>query len=368
VPNQPQTHITQSHTAEEQPHTVDAHPQHAQTKSRRGELVQLVLLLVLVNLFWYFVILPSMKSHFSVVLLISFELGLLYLITNFIQGDNILEKERIFRITNVAEKIKGRTSDNKLKPMRLAFIPREIRPIVQSLNHMIETIEERTKQELDFVASASHELRTPLAGIKLQTQIAQRAGDEPERVAALDKVMKSVNRTESLINQLLILSRLEPDIMKGDFAKVDLVRIAENELAELAPEAMRKRINFGITYGSKGIITGNRESLAVLINNLLRNAINYAPERDGKIELSISAGINKKEIILKVQDNGPGIPKAERERVLQRFYKIQKGNKGGTGLGLSIVKKIADLHNADIKFEDADGGQGLVAKVIFKAA
>jgi two-component system, OmpR family, sensor histidine kinase QseC len=337
---------------------------HNQSKnSRRFEIFLLVLLLITVNLFYFFVILPSYKGSFSIIFLIIPELAIIYLIVRFLQSENLFEKERIQRISGVAQKIKNRSKQNALKPMRLLFIPKEIRPIVESMNHMLKTIHDQTKEEMDFVSSASHELRTPLAGIKLQTQIAQRAKDVEEKKQALEKVVTSINRAESLINQLLTLHRLEPEIMKEKFKKVDLVTVAEHEIAELVPDALRKKINIGIAYGSKGIILGNPEALSVLINNLIRNAINYAPDADGKVELSINQ--SGKKVILAVQDNG--IPKEERENVLKRFYKIQKGNKGGTGLGLSIVKKISDLHEAKIEFQDpSDSTTGLVAIVEFK--
>jgi two-component system sensor histidine kinase QseC len=333
--------------------------------SRRFEIFLLVLLLVTVNLFYHFVVAESFKSAFSIFFLIVPELAIFYLIIRFLQSENLFEKERIQRIKGVAEKIKNRSKQNALKPMRLIFVPKEIRPIVESMNDILKTIHDQTKEEMDFVSSASHELRTPLAGIKLQTQIAQRAKDAEEKKQALEKVVTSINRAENLINQLLTLHRLEPEIMKEKFKKVDLVKIAEQEIAELAPDALRKKINIGIAYGSKGEILGNAEALGVLINNLLRNAINYAPDADGKVELSINK--TNKKIVLRIQDNGAGIPKEERENVLKRFYKIQKGNKGGTGLGLSIVKKISDLHEGKIELQDPeDGTVGLVASVEFK--
>lgn len=334
--------------------------------SAKSEIILLVLLLITVNLFYCFVISPSIKSFYAPIFLILPELAIIYLIIRYLQSENLFEKERIQRISSVAEKIKNRSIVNALKPMRLIFIPKEIRPIVDAMNQLLKSIKTQTTEEMDFVSSAAHELRTPLAGIKLQTQIAQRAKIESEKEQALEKVVTSINRAESLINQLLTLHRLEPEIMKGEFKQVDLVSIAEPEIAELAPDALRKKINIGIGYGSAGNILGNPESLSVLINNLLRNAINYAPEdNNGKVELSTYTENNK--VILKIQDNGIGIPKDERANVLKRFYKIHKGNKGGTGLGLSIVKKIADLHDAKVEFEDpADGTTGLVVKIIFR--
>jgi two-component system sensor histidine kinase QseC len=266
-------------------------------------------------------------------------------------------------LKKVAAEIAQR-SPSQLEPLTVRDTPEEIRPLALSLNRLLERLDEALESERRFTANAAHELRTPLAGLKTQAQVALRATDEPQRMQMLAKIVDGVDRATHLVGQLLTLARLDPDAAAAQYGPVDLARTAVAVVGERAPAALEKNIGIELAEDSRGTVSGDAAALAILISNLVDNAIRYTPS-GGSVEVAVTGGEDG--VTLTVTDSGPGIPELERARVFERFYRAPGSGSQGCGLGLSIVQRIAELHGASIELAAPATGSGLQVKVRFPA-
>jgi two-component system sensor histidine kinase QseC len=251
---------------------------------------------------------------------------------------------------------------SSLQPVGVNPIPVEARPLVNALNALFARLGQAFEREKRLTADAAHELRTPLAGLRTQAEVAQRATDESEKHNALSQLVKGVDRTTRLVEQLLTMARLDPDIGLQDFQDVELREIVSEVLAELSNSAIERGIDIELQGEGTHIVRGNAEALRVLVRNLVDNAIRYTPQA-GRVVVSIASTRNQ--IGLTVSDNGPGIVPDERERVFERFYRGHESPAGGSGLGLSIVRRIAALHDASVILGTSTYG-GLEVRVAFQ--
>lgn len=238
-------------------------------------------------------------------------------------------------------------------------IPKEIMPCVNAINRLLSYHHDRYLQERDFTAHASHELRTPLAGIRLQTELALAATDPAKRERALNNVLKSIDRSTRLVEQLLAISRLTSETVDLAKENVDIVSLVKRVANDNRDVAYKKKIDLSFTANADNIfVEASEDSLNILVDNLVRNALIYTPT-DGTVSINVSknAGVNYATLV--VEDNGPGIPENLRGRVMKRFEKADKGSQTGTGLGLAIVKRIVDLHQGTIELQKGSKGKGL---------
>lgn len=254
---------------------------------------------------------------------------------------------------------------NRLEPLAMDGVPEEVAPLAQALNNLFSRLKQAIESERRFTADAAHELRTPLAALKIQAQVASRSTDETERHAALENVLKGVDRATRLVAQLLTLARVDPETAISSYKPVDLQGLTASVMNELESLAYVKQIKLTLAEGSPCIVLGNEDQLGLLLRNLLDNAIRYTPAHG---HVSLTTLHNADGIVLEVQDTGPGISKTEREQVLQRFYRTPGSKEEGSGLGLSIVQRIAELHGAKLVLGDSDSGHGLLVKVIWPIA
>lgn len=264
----------------------------------------------------------------------------------------------------VAGQLQSRAPEN-LAALDEARVPREVSPLVQAINALFARVRASFEQERRFTADAAHELRTPLAGIKTQAQVALAAlpvGSSAELGRALAHVVQGVDRATHLVEQLLVLARLDPQADLPGAMPVVLHDLAAACIAELAQSAADKNIALALDGADKAQILGDPTLLAVLLRNLVDNAIRYSSAAD-EVEVSVTRAPGA--LVLRVADNGPGIAQEERDRVLDRFYRIVGSSGQGSGLGLSIVKRIADLHHASIRLLPKAQGTGLVVEVSF---
>jgi two-component system sensor histidine kinase QseC len=221
-------------------------------------------------------------------------------------------------------------------------------------------LQQAFETERRFTSDAAHELRTPLAAIKTQAQVALRSSADEERRRALNQVISGVDRASHLVQQLLTLARIDPTLWVGS-ELIDLPALASEVLAEIAPMALARDIDLSLEAGLPPAIRGDRAMLGMMLRNLVDNAIKYTPA-GGKVEVRLAR--DGARLNLSVDDSGPGITPEERARVFERFYRQVGTNVPGSGLGLSIVKRIADLHHAEVRLGDAALG-GLRAEVVF---
>lgn len=251
-----------------------------------------------------------------------------------------------------------------LDPVDLNEVPVEISPLVDELNKLFLRLQQAFEREQRFAADAAHELHTPLAALKTQAQVALKATDPQECYRHLKQVIASVDRCSHIIQQLLTLCRLSPEsILPEHFTHVNLSRIAAEVIAQLAPQAILKKIEIElIAKDSEYTLLGNTTGLHVLIRNLVDNAIRYTPA-GGVIKVRIFNKLDA--ILLQVIDNGPGIPDKLRARVFERFFRVLGTNAQGSGLGLAIVEQIAKLHKGSIALETAEKRTGLKVEIRF---
>lgn len=263
-------------------------------------------------------------------------------------------------LQRLAAQIDRRSGDN-LELITRDYKYTEIITIKSALNQLLHRLEETLSREKRITSDAAHELRTPLAAIRLHTELAKSAKNQAQKNESLDQIIHGVDRTTHLVEQLLTLARLEPELLANDFAKVDLTALIIEECALLSPLAINKDIDISFDENQIKPINGHEPSLRLLIRNLLTNAISYTPAM-GKISISLSEQKQKTTFI--VEDSGPGISEQDRERVMERFYRAENHQTPGCGIGLSIVDRVVQMHQGSLELRKADSGQGL--KVIVR--
>lgn len=244
-------------------------------------------------------------------------------------------------------------------------LPVEIAPLVTSLDALVGRVTEVLDNERRFTADAAHELRTPLAALKIQAQVAQRATDDEIRAHALDQVLSGVERMTHLVEQLLTLARLDPDVAIAADSVVNLAEIAENICCVLTPQALRREQGLALEGARSLAVHGNRWWLEVLVRNLVDNALRYSPA-GGRVVVSLDAEARS----LRVADEGPGIAPELYEQMLTRFARGAGSDADGCGLGLSIVARIVQILGATLEFGPGlarPDGMGLAVVVHFPA-
>ncbi len=246
-------------------------------------------------------------------------------------------------------------------------MPMEVRPLVHAMNELLERLSSALSSQQRFIADAAHQLRTPIAGLKTQTELALRQAPSGEAQSTLKQLRSATEQTTRLVNQLLSLARAEPAIGRPhERTKIDLVALAREVAADWVPRALARRIDLGFEEpGVPVCIEGDAFLLREMLNNLLDNAVRYT---DSGGQVSVRVALEVGSPVLAVEDNGPGIPEAERSRVFERFYRVLGTGVDGCGLGLAIVKEIAQHHNAAVELATGADGKGTVMRIVFRQA
>ncbi|MEO7726284.1 MAG: ATP-binding protein, partial [Burkholderiales bacterium] len=227
-----------------------------------------------------------------------------------------------------------RRSEDALEPLPVARVPGEVQPLVAALNDLLARLGRALSLQKSFIADAAHELRTPLTAVKLQIQLAERASGEAERATAFAQLKAGADRAARLVQQLLTLARSEPGAAERPFAMADLTEIARHAVAEHAPIAEAKNVDLGLSAAAPVMMMGDSDALRTMLGNLIDNAVHYTPG-GGAVDVTVATREGQPCWI--VTDTGPGIPPAERSRVLDRFYRLDTAGATGSGLGLAIV-------------------------------
>ncbi|MEW5755067.1 MAG: ATP-binding protein [Pseudomonadota bacterium] len=264
----------------------------------------------------------------------------------------------------LSTEIQNREPKN-LKPIDIEHTPEEITPVVSSMNTLLQRLRTAFENERRFTADASHELRTPLAALKTHAQVALRLAENETQKKSLHQVISGVDRASHLVDQLLTLARLDPEKDADSLAQdIDLCEVAASVIGDLSGFAHEKKIDLGLQGDCRGRVRGNAGMLAIMIRNLVDNALRYTPA-DGVVEVAVTTEHDR--VMLRVMDNGPGIPEEARAKVFERFYRQLGTQAPGVGLGLSIVARIIELHQAEIALHTSPLG-GLEVRVSFTPA
>ncbi|MBI5006940.1 MAG: sensor histidine kinase N-terminal domain-containing protein [Nitrosomonadales bacterium] len=254
-----------------------------------------------------------------------------------------------------------RRAPEALSPLDAEAAPHEVLPLIERLNQLFVRIDATFQRERRFTADAAHELRTPVAAIKAQAQVARKAAAEAERLHALDNAILGCDRATHLIEQLLTLARV--DAPGAGVAEVcSLSEIAAGEIAVIAPEALGKGVHIELHAQDTAPVQGNPELLRILMRNLLDNAVRHTtPGTMVRVATESIKGV----VGVSVCDDGPGVSEQELSKISERFYRPVETQASGSGLGLSIVRRIAEVHGAEVVFARADTGRGLCVTVTF---
>ena len=248
-------------------------------------------------------------------------------------------------VERIASELRRRDAQ-RLDPVPAEQLPTEVEPMVRSLNGLLERLRRAFAAQRAFVADAAHELRTPIAALKLQAGLVARARDDAARSAALGELNAGIDRSAHLIDQLLTLARSEPEALASAGADVDLARVAGDAVAGMLPLAQARGSRIGFTATRPAAIRGDEKALRSLVGNLIDNALRHTPG-GSRIEVEVAAEGDA--VRLSVDDDGPGIPVEERERVFDRFYGRNAGDAAGSGLGLAIAKTVVERHEGRIE-------------------
>lgn len=261
----------------------------------------------------------------------------------------------------------GSRSPRDLAPLSENIAPAEVRPLIRSMNDMLARLGSALDAQQRFIADAAHQLRTPLAGIRTQTELALRQNDIGEVRATLSQLMNATERTTHLINQMLSLARAEPGAQRASAPEpLDLTQLARETAMEWVPRALTHNIDLGFDAEQRTLsVPGDAFMLKEMLSNLLDNAIRYT-QAGGNVTVRVAAEDNR--VALCVEDNGPGIPESERERVFERFHRVLGSSVEGVGLGLAIVREIAESHGAQVALGAGLNGVGTSVRVVFPAA
>lgn len=252
-----------------------------------------------------------------------------------------------------------------LEPVALTDMPAEIEPVVQSLNALFERIQAMVDSERRFTADAAHELRTPIAAIRTQAQVALAAGaDLEQREHALRYTLAGCDRATHLVEQLLTLSRLESSSTGAPNALVDVSAVAQRVAADLALAALEREQELALDAPAPAFIRADEMLTSLLVRNLLDNALRYSPDT-ARVHVAVSTDLQQ--VILQVEDSGPGLTEAEMARLGERFYRVLGSDNTGSGLGWSIVRRIAAAYQAQVDVRRSGRLGGLCVTVRWPA-
>ncbi|MEO6137664.1 MAG: ATP-binding protein [Luteimonas sp.] len=249
--------------------------------------------------------------------------------------------------------------ERNLEPISGPDIPIEILPMTRTIDGLFERVRSLVAIQERFVADAAHQLRTPLAGLAMHVERAASARSADDMQAALAQIQMLTTRVTRSATQLLALARAQAPQEGGPtLSPLDLAQWLPEIVALRIPESLQAGVDLGyeamgnedLEDGTAIMINAERNALQELFDNLMDNALNNVC-RGGTITVSLRAGANAGEAArVAIEDDGPGVPDESLGRLGERFFRAPGAPDGGSGLGLAIVRRIADLHGADVRF------------------
>jgi two-component system sensor histidine kinase TctE len=262
-------------------------------------------------------------------------------------------------LAELQRQMEGRRAD-ALDPVQLQAAPPEVSALAGALNELLGQVQHSLAQQRRFISDAAHQLRTPLAGLKSQTELALAAATDPALRQRLERVHESAVRGARLVSQLLVLARAEPEAAAAQgWAPVDCEALVHDVAREWVPRALAAGCDLGVEVTAPGVrVQGVELLLREALVNLVDNAIRYA---GSGATITVRLRRAGDDVWLEVEDNGPGLPPEWRERVFERFVRVQASG-DGCGLGLAIVREIAERHGGSATLVPA-APQGCIARL-----
>jgi len=268
----------------------------------------------------------------------------------------VLLSRELKPLKKLAQTLRSRSPD-ATDALSTQGVPAEVRPLLDSLNHLFTRTQEMMTRERRFTSDAAHELRSPLAALKVQTDVAQLSQDDPQaQEKALAQLHAGIDRASRLVDQLLTLSRLDSLDSLDGVEQIAMTDLLQSAVMDIYPSAQQAGIDIRLHINAPEVTrTGQQLLLSLLARNLLDNATRYSPR--GSV---VDVTLNTRSVT--VRDNGPGISPDALARLGERFYRPPGQDATGSGLGLSIVKRIAALHGMRVSLGNAPEG-GFEVKV-----
>ena len=231
----------------------------------------------------------------------------------------------------------------------------EIGQLARTMNEMLDRLDNAARRQRRFVADASHELRSPLAAIRTTLEVGLAHPDRAPWPSIAELATQQSNRLEDLIQQLLLLAKADEHRLGHNRTTVDIAAL----LHDVRATTLTHHIDLDLDVAADAVAVGNADQLGRLFRNLIDNAVRYATST-----VRITATVTGQRVVVEVADDGPGIPVADRDRIFDRFVRLDNSrdrNSGTTGLGLAIAREIATAHHGGISVADAhDGGARLI--------
>lgn len=257
-----------------------------------------------------------------------------------------------------------RREAHDLTPIPVHQVPGEILPLVTAMNGMLERVARASAEQQVFLSGAAHQLRTPLAGIQTQLELAAREA-EPVVRERLDRIHGAVDKLTHCTQQMLALARSSAQASSvHDQAPIDLADLLEEAASTWLDVALRRQteLEFEIQPAS---CLGSRWMLQELLGNLIDNAIKHSP---AGAQVTVRCGLDSKQRpFLEVEDQGPGIPVAERDQIFEPFFRSSLATSSGSGLGLAIVREVANRHQASVSLLETPAQRGTRVRITFAA-
>jgi two-component system sensor histidine kinase TctE len=257
--------------------------------------------------------------------------------------------------------------EHDLAPIGDADVPGEILPLTRTIDGLFARQRGMLALQERFIADAAHQLKTPLAGLRVHVERAQLDPSKETVTDALQHILRLTQRASRTSSQLLALTRAQsPELSETvPFCLLDLAQVIPELLGVRVHDAIAAQVDLGYEGPSGPVwIDGDRISLQEMLDNLIDNSLRYAG-RDSIVTVGVS--VLDDHPCLSVEDNGPGVPPAFLERLGERFFRVPGMTEEGTGLGLAIVQRIAERHNASVRFLNGSIG-GLRVEILFPPA
>jgi two-component system sensor histidine kinase TctE len=261
-------------------------------------------------------------------------------------------------LNQLQQRIRQRESHD-LSPIDERDAPEEVAPLVRSINDLLARLDQSMGSQKHFLADAAHQLKTPLAGLRTQAELAQReidaSGDPHSVKRSLQQIALSSERAAHMVNQLLSMARAEDEEQARRQLDFNLVKLATEVVQDFVTKSLDKHIDLGYEGPDPDaevpLLVGQPLLVRELIRNLVDNALQYTPE-GGTVTVRVMPDPFGQVMVLQVEDSGPGIAPAEREKVFQPFYRSLGTPVDGSGLGLAIVSEIVQQHGAEMSLDD----------------
>jgi two-component system sensor histidine kinase QseC len=238
---------------------------------------------------------------------------------------------------------------------------REMSPLAEAINRLMQRLAERMAREQEFLADAAHELKTPLSVVQINAHLLENSSDQAQRREAAQGLREGVARATHTVHQLLALERARLDAA-AQLVALDMAALLRDRVAAAAPLAMQRGLEIELQAETPVTLPLHRESMASLLDNVIGNAVKYSPP-GGRITVEVADDERGASVI--VADEGPGIPESLRARVFERFYRVPGQREAGSGLGLAIAERAATSNGATISLADNPRGRGLAVIVSF---